>query len=203
MKEIGVHVKKILANDWDPEAANLIKENFKFNDIPLDKTEITAMDALDLMYERRKDKDYYDVIDLDPYGTAAPFLDASIQAIEDGGLLCVTFTDTAVLCASKPHACYYRYGTVSTHKRNCHEFALRMVLHTIATTANRYQKQVQPLLSLTADFYIRLFVKIVRKPILCHDSIVNTSYVFQCINCQNFHLHSVGKSASKKKAKSK
>lgn len=87
MKEIGVHVNKILANDWDPEAAKLIEKNFEFNDIDLDNTEITSMDALDLMYERRKDKDFYDVIDLDPYGTAVPFLDSSIQACEDGGLL--------------------------------------------------------------------------------------------------------------------
>lgn len=87
MKEIGVHVKKILSNDWDPEAAKLIEKNFEYNGIPLDRTQVTAMDALDLMYERRKLKDFYDVIDLDPYGTAVPFLDSSIQAIEDGGML--------------------------------------------------------------------------------------------------------------------
>ncbi len=80
-------VQKILSNDWDPEAAGLIKKNFAFNDIPEEKTEVTAMDAIDLMYERRKLKDLYDVIDLDPYGTASPFLDSTIQAIENGGLL--------------------------------------------------------------------------------------------------------------------
>jgi tRNA G26 N,N-dimethylase Trm1 len=31
--------------------------------------------------------------DLDPYGTASPFLDAAVQAAKDGGLLCVTCTD--------------------------------------------------------------------------------------------------------------
>jgi tRNA (guanine26-N2/guanine27-N2)-dimethyltransferase len=87
MKEIGVHVKKITANDWDPEAAALITKNFEFNNIDLSLAEIKAMDGVDLMYEKRKDKDFYDVVDLDPYGTAVPFLDASIQAIEDGGLL--------------------------------------------------------------------------------------------------------------------
>ncbi|KLU86146.1 N2,N2-dimethylguanosine tRNA methyltransferase [Magnaporthiopsis poae ATCC 64411] len=39
----------------------------------------------------------YDVIDLDPYGTAATFLDAAVQAVrDDGGLLCVTCTDPGV-----------------------------------------------------------------------------------------------------------
>lgn len=87
MKEVDVKINKILSNDWDPEAAELIKSNFKFNDIEEERTEVTAMDALDLMYERRKNRDLYDVIDLDPYGTAAPFLDSALQSIENGGLL--------------------------------------------------------------------------------------------------------------------
>ena len=87
MKEIDVYVKKILANDWDPEAAKLIEKNCEFNDIPVENTEVKAMDAIDLMYEKRRDKDLYDVVDLDPYGTAVPFLDSAVQAIEDGGLL--------------------------------------------------------------------------------------------------------------------
>ena len=87
MKEIDIYVKKILANDWDPEAAKLIEKNFEFNDIPIENTEVKAMDAIDLMYEKRRDKDLYDVVDLDPYGTAVPFLDSAVQAIEDGGLL--------------------------------------------------------------------------------------------------------------------
>ena len=206
MKEIDVEIQKILSNDWDPEAAGLIKKNFDFNEIPEENTEVTAMDAVDMMYERRKMKDFYDVIDLDPYGTATPFIDSTIQAIENGGLLWVTFTDTAVLCTSKPHVCFYKYGSVATHKKNCHEYALRMVLHTIASVANRYQRQIYPLLSLTADFYIRLFVQI-GKPgkgaLMCHDSIVDTSYVFQCNGCQSFHLHSIGKALGKKEKKEK
>ena len=38
----------------------------------------------------------YDVVDVDPYGSASPFLDATIQAAENGGLLCITSTDSAV-----------------------------------------------------------------------------------------------------------
>jgi len=209
MKEIGVEVNKILANDWDPEAAELIKKNFAFNDIPEEKTEVTSMDALDLMYERRKLKDFYEIVDLDPYGTAAPFLDSAIQSIQNGGLLWVTFTDTAVLWTSKPHVWFYKYGSVATHKKNWHEFALRMVLHTIASVANRYQKQIFPMLSLTADFYIRLFIQVGegnRGAYQWHDSILNTSHVFQWNGWQNFHFHNVGKThggKEKKKAANK
>ena len=66
------------------------------------------------MYSLRTDKSV-DVIDLDPYGTAAPFIDAAVQTVNDGGmsfatihpcclndsgLLCVTCTDMAVLATN-------------------------------------------------------------------------------------------------------
>lgn len=51
------------------------------------------------MYQHRENKSF-DVIDLDPYGTAAPFIDAAVQSVSDGGLLCVTCTDLAVLAGT-------------------------------------------------------------------------------------------------------
>jgi tRNA G26 N,N-dimethylase Trm1 len=35
-------------------------------------------DAIDLMNMMRKEKTFFDVVDLDPYGTAVPFLESSI-----------------------------------------------------------------------------------------------------------------------------
>jgi len=51
-----VRVKEIVANDWDPEAANLIRRNFEFNGIDT-SSDITTMDAIDLMYEKRKNRE--------------------------------------------------------------------------------------------------------------------------------------------------
>lgn len=38
-----------------------------------------------LMYEARGKNARYDVIDLDPYGSPAPFVDAAVQAVSEGG----------------------------------------------------------------------------------------------------------------------
>jgi len=38
-----------------------------------------------LMYNHREIKRRVDVVDLDPYGTASPFIDAAVQAVNDGG----------------------------------------------------------------------------------------------------------------------
>ena len=38
-----------------------------------------------LMYSHRDPQTRVDVVDLDPYGTAAPFIDAAVQSVRDGG----------------------------------------------------------------------------------------------------------------------
>ena len=48
MKEID-HISKLVANDWDPKAVELITKNFEFNDVDKDKYETFAMDAVDLL----------------------------------------------------------------------------------------------------------------------------------------------------------
>lgn len=53
-------------------------------------------------YMHRKEKDQFDVIDLDPYGSASIFLDGAVQSVANGGLLCVTCTDMAVLSGKNP-----------------------------------------------------------------------------------------------------
>ena len=35
-------------------------------------------DAIDLLNMMRKEKRFFDVVDLDPYGTAVPFLESSL-----------------------------------------------------------------------------------------------------------------------------
>lgn len=58
-------------------------DNFNLNELDLSKIEQTKLDANQLMYEYMyKSKNNYDlrfdVIDLDPYGSAIPFLDSAI-----------------------------------------------------------------------------------------------------------------------------
>lgn len=126
----------------------------------------------------RKEHKSFDVIDLDPYGTAVPFLESSISAMTNGGLLAVTFTDMAVLCARNPHVCFYKYGAIPLSKKYCHEMALRIVLHMISEMANRHQMYIEPVLSLTVDFYVRLFIRIKVGAKKCHSSITKYSHVF-------------------------
>jgi hypothetical protein len=43
--------------------------------------------------------------------------------------------------------------------------ALRLVLHSLATAAARYGRHIEPLVSLSIDFYVRVFVRVKTAPI--------------------------------------
>ena len=102
----------------------------------------------------------YDVIDLDPYGTPAPYLDLAVSALADGGLLMVTATDMAVLCGNNMDTCYQKYHSSSLHKPYGHEQALRILLFAIDSVAAAQKKYIVPLLSMSIDFYVRVFLRV-------------------------------------------
>ncbi len=116
-------IDEIVAGDMDKDAAALIEKNLLINNIQTSdsKFKINCSEASELLYSKMK---YFDVIDLDPYGTAVPLLDSAIQSLRNGGLLCVTFTDMSVLCGNYPETCYYKYGCIPYKTSFCHEVIL-------------------------------------------------------------------------------
>jgi tRNA (guanine26-N2/guanine27-N2)-dimethyltransferase len=153
----------ITSNDMSQTAVESIKLNVKHNKLE-DKITAKTGNAIAYMYSYC-DKKGYDVIDLDPYGTAAPFLDSAIQAINSDGLLCVTCTDSAIFAShGYLEKTYSQYGGLPLKGEPCHEGGLRLLLHAIASSAARYGMAIEPMLSLSIDYYIRVFVRIRKSP---------------------------------------
>ncbi|KAI0703622.1 N2,N2-dimethylguanosine tRNA methyltransferase [Cytidiella melzeri] len=217
-KEIPL-VKYVIANDLSPTAAQAMRRNVEINGLGAEKSSegeeanvahtirkgagsqgkvrVNEGDACALMYNHRAPGARVDVVDLDPYGTAAPFIDAAVQCVTDGGLLCVTCTDLAVLASTNySEKCFSNYGGVSVKTEYCHESALRLVLHTISTSAARYGRYIQPLLSLSIDFYVRLFIRVSTSPIEVKRLASKTSTYYVCSHCQSFYEQPLGKTVT-------
>jgi tRNA (guanine26-N2/guanine27-N2)-dimethyltransferase len=191
-KELLCPVSRLVANDIDPDAVQQIKDNFAANNVT---GEVWQKDACDAMFNT---KGTWDIVDVDPYGSAACFLDSAVQAVKNGGLLCVTSTDMATLCGNNPDTCFYKYQSVPTKAKHCHEFGLRILLYQLNATANKYQLAVIPLVSLSVDFYIRVFVKVINSATAAKTSIANSSYVFQCSDCPAYYINQIGRPGKKK-----
>lgn len=175
----------ITANDVSPSATNSINLNVRHNAVE-GLVHPTTGDARTHMYScvssaGHADQRLYQVVDLDPYGTAAPFLDAAVQALSDGGLLCVTCTDAGVFAsAGYLEKTYSLYSGLPLKGSQSHEGGLRLILHAISTSAARYGIAIEPLLSLSIDFYARLFVRIRKSPADVKFLAGKTMIVYNC-----------------------
>ncbi|MCJ1226402.1 RNA methyltransferase tRNA(m5U54)methyltransferase [Toensbergia leucococca] len=176
-KEIPM-TTSVTANDLSPSATASIEVNVQHNNLS-NRINPTTGNALAHMYGVGLDQ--YEVIDLDPYGTAAPFFDAAVQAVNDGGLLCVTCTDSGVFASvGYLEKTFSQYGGLPLKGPQSHEGGLRLILHGIATSAARYGLAIEPLLSLSIDFYARVFVRILRSPAEVKLLAGKTMIVYNC-----------------------
>ncbi|OGM41286.1 hypothetical protein ABOM_009777 [Aspergillus bombycis] len=179
----------IVANDLSPSAIKSMKLNIEYNRLGK-LIQPNTGDARTYMYNALNTANTqtsglhtgkFDVIDLDPYGTAAPFMDSAVQAVKDGGLLCVTCTDAGVWASNGyPEKSYALYGGVPTKGTHSHEGGLRLIIHALATSAAKYGLAIEPLLSLSIDFYARVFVRVHRSPAEVKLVSGNTMVVYNC-----------------------
>jgi len=199
LKEIP-GVSSVTINDLDPAATTTAFKNCESNQVDTSRVVIRNGDARMLMYEHASDPTKnFDVIDLDPYGTASPFLDSAVAAVADGGLLCVTCTDMPALSGSYPEVCFAKYGSVPLKARYCHEMSLRILLHALESAANRHKKHIVPWLSLSVDYYIRVFVRVFESPQEVKKSSLKRVMLYQSTQCPSFYAQAVGKVASHQK----
>lgn len=148
-------VERVIAGDIDHNAVTLALENAKLNGVK-DKVEVARADANALMYRLRyEDPTPVLAIDLDPYGSPAPFLRAAVALVGHRGLLMATATDVAVLETSKKEAARRRYHVTGGPTPQAKEVAARVLAGFVARVAAEHDKSAKPLLVYYADHYIR------------------------------------------------
>lgn len=118
--------------------------------------------------------------------------------VGDGGLLCVTCTDAAVLCGSVFGTALGRYGGTSLRCSSSHELGLRLLLHSLQLHAAMHGRYIRPLISLSVDFYLRVFVRVFRGPGEVKKAPCRTAIVYVCSACGSFHLQPLGRSDDKR-----
>jgi tRNA (guanine26-N2/guanine27-N2)-dimethyltransferase len=113
---------RIITNDIDPAAIARIRANLELNHVEEDKViHVENGSANAVMQQYCSQNQFFDVIDLDPYGSAAPFIETAIQAISDGGITTLPLTFQA-FCAS--HARIWQSWPVLIRKHAMPSMAL-------------------------------------------------------------------------------
>ncbi|MCD6110351.1 MAG: hypothetical protein J7K08_01565 [Thermoplasmata archaeon] len=145
---------RCIFSDISRDAAESIEKSLKRNSA---EGEVFEGDARELFHTIKAD-----FLDIDPYGSPAPYLPEALRSVRHGGILAITATDTAPLSGTYPTTCLRRYLAWSEKVEFLKEMALRILLGYAVRVAASRDVCLKPLLSYYKDHYLRAFLQVSR-----------------------------------------
>jgi len=175
-------VRRVVLSDKNPRSYEQILLNVKLNG--LEKiVEVYNEDANALLYKFGGEK--LDVVDIDPFGSPAPFLLSALVAAKREGMLCATATDMQVLCGLKPEACYRKYGSRIVKTEYCHELAVRVLIYSAVKLGGIVEKSFRPIFVHSTDHYVRIYGLVDKGAGKVDRLLRNIGYILHCKSCMN------------------
>ncbi len=176
-------VGKVFTNDINEKAVEIIRENFKLNEVSEDRYEVHREDANFFM---RKGWGFgFDYVDLDPFGTPVPFIESVALSMKRGGLLSLTATDTAPLSGTYPKTCIRRYGARPLRNEFKHEVGIRILIKKVIELSAQHDIAMVPIFAYSHLHYFKLFFVKDRGAKLTNSLMDQVGYVLYCFNCMN------------------
>lgn len=172
-------VAKVITNDRSREASELIKRNVELNGLA-SLVEVRNEDANVLLWGNRG---RFNFVDLDPFGSPAPFVDAACAALARRGMLAMTATDTAPLSGTHAKACLRRYGAKPLKTEYCHELGIRILVGFVQRVAGRHELALTPVLAHATRHYFRVYLRARRSPSAADGLLAQQGYVSHCSAC--------------------
>jgi tRNA (guanine26-N2/guanine27-N2)-dimethyltransferase len=170
--EIGT--LEVTINDHSTPAVELINQNIQVNGV--EDVATASHENANVLLHRK----HYDILDLDPFGSPVPFLDAACHSVKK--LLLVTATDTAPLCGA--HTGGLRNYSARPLNTEYHaEMGTRVLLGTVTRELARYDKGVKPLLSYASAHFIRLILQVERGAKKADTSVSRLGFIAHCFVC--------------------
>jgi tRNA (guanine26-N2/guanine27-N2)-dimethyltransferase len=169
-RECGIGVT---INDRDPGACALIRKNAAYQDREI---RVTCRNVHSLLAEQR-----YDAVDIDPYGSPAPFIDSAIRGT--GRFLMVTATDTAPLCGAHQRAGTRRYFARPANNEYHTETGLRTLLAFIVRETVKYDRGIEPLFCHAREHYVRAHFRLTNGAAAADRAVGRIGYILQCTRC--------------------
>jgi len=162
-------------NDWNEDAYQLINDNIKLNGLE-DLCTTSHQNANTLLHQES-----YNIVDVDPFGSPAPFLDSAARSARS--LLCVTATDTAPLCGAHLKSGIRKYAALPLNTEYHREMGARVLLGAITRALARRDKGTKVLLTHATRHYVRTYVEIVYGVKAADGAMEELGFIAHCSNC--------------------
>jgi tRNA (guanine26-N2/guanine27-N2)-dimethyltransferase len=179
--ESGQEVQVTLV-DFNVASLAVARRNVKRNGVG-ERCTVVHSEANRFLVSRFEKREKFDSIDVDPFGTPAPFAQAATVAAADGCVVSMTATDAAVLCGVYPDVSRRRYGASAVRSDFVHETGLRILLGFAARMGGVNDIGVEPVAAHSTLHYLRVFFRVRRGAARADESARSLGYVTQCNEC--------------------
>ncbi len=172
-------VEKVFVNDVNPKALEIAERIAKLNNVT--NCIFSENEACRFLSSHSKREHRGAIVDVDPFGSPARYLDCAIRATFHGGLVSTTATDLTVLHGLFPAACKRKYYGIPVRAEYGDEIALRLILGCTNLVAGRLDVKIVPLFVQNNMHYYKTYVKILVRT----GDEEEIGYILDCKNCGN------------------
>ncbi len=171
----------VWANDGNPEIAAVLAQNLRVLDP--ERYCVSYGSAQTLLSERGSLSDYFDLIDLDAFGSPISLLPGCFQAVRHGGLLYLTSTDGRSISGQLPEQSLRNWGAWVRSHPAVQEQAIRLLLGLVAQQAAMVGLGIEPVFSLYRGQSYRVMVQVLGKQTW---RTARSGFLGYCHTCGNF-----------------
>ena len=169
-------------NEGNPEIATILQQNLH----PATSSgyaQITHLNANQVFFDCYSRQDYFDLVDVDSFGSAAPYLSTVLWATKIGGLMYLTSTDGRTATGHLPDNSLRVYGAYARAHPAAHEQGLRLLIGSVQQQAATKGFGIQPIFALFSGQTYRVMLRLIAKPNL---TISNYGFLGFCHNCGEY-----------------
>jgi len=181
----------IWANDGNPEVGPTLHQNLK-QSLPSNAYQVTHLDANQVFFECYRQRDFYDLVDVDCFGSAAPYLSSALWAVAVGGLLYITSTDGRAVGGRSPLSSLAAYGTYARSHPSIHEQGLRLLTGSACQLAASRGFGIEPVFSWFSGQTWRVMLRLLPTPNLSEETYGFLGYCHRCGNYQTVPWKKLG-----------
>lgn len=176
-------VGDLVLNDADPRACRIARLNVVLNRLE-GVARLYCEEANQLMAGLSRSGVRAHYLDIDPYGSPAPFIERGVKFSRIGGVLAITATDLGPLTGRSPGKLLKRYQARSCKDADFRkEAGLRILVAYVVRKASELEVALKPLLAYYSDHYYRAYFEVARGSSSIDRLLGQVGYTIFCPAC--------------------
>lgn len=171
----GHGFSSFILNDINQYAVKSIYRSISENS--LNGFEVDNLDAFTFL-DSLKNRGRVYALDVDPFGSAAPYIQPSLRSVRDGGLVAFTFTDTPVLGTVHNDALVKRYHIKSNKVFFLKELQARIAASLVISEGSAINIAAVPVFAHVFEHYVRVYFQVKSSPGLSLELIKQFGHIY-------------------------